>query len=821
VATGFTQREPIPGAPATAQTEARVVYGRDAIYVAMRMYDPRPDSILSRLTRRDDASAVSDWAAVLIDSYNDRRTAFRFATTPRGVRVDALLSEDTREDLEWDAVWEVATRVDAEGWTAEFRIPLSQLRYTAGSDAPGVWGIQFMREVSRRSEVSYWSPVPPASGRMVSLFGELHGLETLASARRLEVLPYSLGRVRREPGAAGDPFHAPNALSAATGADLKYGVTSNFTLTATLNPDFGQVEADPSVVNLGTFETFYPERRPFFTEGSEIFRFSLVPEGHVFYSRRIGRPPQRVARAPAGGFADAPDASRILGAAKLSGKTPAGWSVGMLHATTGEAQARVADGGGDVWREPVEPLTNYTVLRVSRDLRRGQSGVGGITTSLFRDLSDDRLAGLRSQAFSTGANAWHRFGRGRYQATGWILGSHVRGAEPAIAALQRNNVHRFQRPDATHLDYDSTRTSLSGWAGEAYMAKIAGNWTWNVGGGARSPGVDVNDAGYQTYADVVYLAAIGGYRQFRPGPLFRSWSARGRVVPGWSFGGEPLRRMGDLVLTGQLNNLWGGSLTLERWLSAPSAFELRGGPLLQTPARTEAVLNLNTNRRQTLGAELRVSGAREDDGGRRTLSIGAPLYARPTPSTTVSVAPTVAWNDDPAQYVRTVRIAGAPYYLMGELDQRTVALTTRLGYAFSPTLSFDLYGQPFASAGTYRALRQVAEPRAPRFRDRFDDLAADRLALDPATGRYRFDPLRDGRSAVSFPDPSFNVRRFQANTVARWEYRPGSTLFLVWSHGRNNDLVEPGLRVGRELERLFEAEPRNVFLLKVSYWMGG
>ena len=321
VATDFIQREPVAGKLATQRTTVRVLYDDAAMYVAMRMFDTHPHLIQAPLSRRDDANVPAEWVTVSIDGNRDRRTAYKFATTPRGVQYDALYFEDSREDNAWDAVWEVATTIDSLGWTAEFRIPLSQLRYGVSSTGEtGPWGIEFGRDVSRLGEVSHWAPITPGTGRLVSFFGDLTGLDGLATPRRLEVMPYTLGRLTRVPGENSNPFYRRNDAIASAGADLKYGLTSNLTLTATINPDFGQVEADPSVVNLGSFETFFTERRPFFTEGAEIFRLTMAPELNVFYSRRVGRPPQRSIAAPAFGFADVPETARILGRCEDFGK---------------------------------------------------------------------------------------------------------------------------------------------------------------------------------------------------------------------------------------------------------------------------------------------------------------------------------------------------------------------------------------------------------------------------------------------------------------------------------------------------------------------
>ncbi|MEO5590723.1 MAG: DUF5916 domain-containing protein, partial [Gemmatimonadaceae bacterium] len=556
VAADFVQSEPDDGSPATQRTTASVVYDGGSIYVAMRMHDTHPDSIRAPLSRRDDDDAPAEWAAVSIDSNHDRRTAFKFQATPRGVQADALLYDDTRDDQNWDAVWEVATQIDSLGWTAEFRIPLSQLRYSVPSNGTTpVWGIEFSRELSRRSETSHWSPIPPGSGRGVSLFGDLRGLEDITASRRFEVMPYTLGRLTREPGDRRNPFYSSNQTKLLVGADLKIGLTPNLTLSATIDPDFGQVEADPSVVNLGTFETFYPERRPFFTEGANIFRFNMGPEAQLFYSRRIGRAPQRSVDTPDGGFIHGPETARILGAAKISGKTASGWSLGLLHAVTQATNAEVADSMGVITEEPIEPLTQYSVARVVHDFREGQSGVGAMATSIFRKIDNVGLEFLRDRSISTGVNGWHRFVSGKWETKLSMVGTLIHGSPLAIAATQRNGVHRFQRPDG-HVRYDTTLTSMNGWGSEGSVQKIAGNWYGGLTFGMRSPGLDQNDIGYNTYSDTWYVFPQLGHRSFTPGRYVRSYRTTINVIPAWTFGGERFRSMGEYSLNADFSNLW-------------------------------------------------------------------------------------------------------------------------------------------------------------------------------------------------------------------------------------------------------------------------
>src|SRR4051812_20017029 len=378
----FVQRQPNPGAPATLRTEARIVYDDAAIWVAVRAFDPHPDSLAAPVGRRDMAGVSTDWIHVILDSYNDKRTAFRFTVNPAGVQKDVFHSNDNNEDVGWDAVWESATRVDSAGWSAELRIPLSQLRFSSAASGQGsqVWGLQVSREIARRSETDDWSVVRPDRNGFVSQFGELGGITGLRSARRLEVLPYTLARMTRAPYRPGDPFYSRNQGAGGVGGDVKYGLTSNLTLTATINPDFGQVEADPSQVNLTAFETFFDERRPFFTEGADIFRFRAnfpywVRSGgfgndQPFYSRRLGRAPQ--AGDPDARFADRPENTTILGAAKVSGKTAGGWSLGLLDALTAREETRYVDMAGVDRSATVEPATNYPVAPALKGFNSGR-----------------------------------------------------------------------------------------------------------------------------------------------------------------------------------------------------------------------------------------------------------------------------------------------------------------------------------------------------------------------------------------------------------------------------------------------------------------
>ena len=561
VATRFTQFEPDEGLPATQSTEARVLYGASALFVFMRANDTRPNEIASQVTRRDQES-YSDLLAVVIDSYFDRRTAFQFVVNPAGVKQDVYRFDDTSEDVGWDAVWDVATARDGGGWSAEFRIPYSQLRFRDREEQ--TWGINFLRHLARRAELSVWAPTTRADGGIVSQFGELRGLRNLDPPRRLEVLPYSVASLRRAPGDKANPFYRRNDAAASVGADLKYGVTSDITIDVTINPDFGQVAADPAQVNLTAFETFLPERRPFFLEGAGIFNFGIAlgdgdeANESLFYSRRIGRAPQGWAN-PQGGFADADDQTTILGAWKLSGKTAGGWSIGALHAMTSEERADIAPGEGDRFQKPVEPFSNQGVLRLQKDFAEGRSAVGFIGTTVNRDGGVAEELGLRSAAYTGGVDFRHRFGGDAWQLEGYVLGSYVQGSADAIARTQRSPARYYQRPDAEHVRYDRARTSLAGGAANFGIMKFAGSpWRFGTGFQTRTPGFEVNDLGYQRDADYLVHWVWGGYHKSTPQGPFRNWLVNLNAWNVWNYGRDRAGTGGNLNVNFQLRNFWHG-----------------------------------------------------------------------------------------------------------------------------------------------------------------------------------------------------------------------------------------------------------------------
>jgi hypothetical protein len=819
-ATDFRQRSPSPGEPASERTEARVAFDHEAIYVAIRAFDSAPDSIASQLARRDATGVFSDWVDVIIDSYHDRRSAYRFSVNPHGVKKDVFHFNDGQEDLSWNAVWEVATSVDEHGWTAEFRIPLSQIRYAPG-DADQTWGLQFGRHLARRDEVSFWSPVTPNSPGFVSLAGSLTGIRGLTSPKRLEILPYAVSKVTRAPaptGRAPSPFWRQNDPAATFGADLKYGLTSNLTVTATINPDFGQVEADPSVVNLSAFESFFPERRPFFLEGSSLFTFGIGDDNSgegLFYSRRIGRAPQRGISAD---HVDMPEAARILGAGKVTGRV-GDWSVGFFNAVTNAEHADIYR-AGDLDRVPVEPMTNYAVGRLNRDFRGGASTLGLLFTTTNRRIDDDAFNFLRSSAYSAGVTGQHRFGPdNRYQLNGFLAGSAIAGDSLSIGIAQLAPQRYYQRPDASHVDFDPSRTSLHGLTGNASIGKIGGgNWNGGVGTQFRTPGFEVNDIGFQQNSDQRFVYGWFNYNRFQPGTVFRNWSVGFNPNAGWDFGGTRLWSQVNTWGNATFANFWSVNFFANNRWDAMSTGALRGGPALYSPGGNNVNVNVNSDRRQPVFGSLNLGGYRErgTDTNRRYVNAG--INARPSARLELSLHPGVNWNDAAWQFVSAplTSATGEREYIFAQLDQTTVSLTTRLSYTFTRDLSFQFYAQPFISAGDYSAFMRVAAPRASDFDTRFHTFAPDAISRDADSRQYT---ATVGGETVRFSDPDFNVQSLRSNAVVRWEYRPGSTLFVVWSHGRSDRSTQGTFDFRQNLDDLKGLQGMNVLMVKFNYWL--
>jgi hypothetical protein len=829
VARDFTQSYPAPGSAPLDSTLVRVLYDNDALYVGIRLFDSEPSKIAAQLARRDASGIYSDWVHVIIGTYHDRRTAFRFSVNPLGVQRDVLEYDDNNEDENWDAVWNVGVKVDSLGWTAEYRIPFSQLRFPAKEPPAGrVWDIQIMRDVARRQERDSWAPWTLQSPGFVSSFGEIDSLNGIPAPRRLEVVPYASAQETRAPRADGDPFFRARNTKIAVGGDAHYGLPNGLTLTATVDPDFGQVEVDPAVVNLSAFETFFPEKRPFFLEGADIFNFGAARTNSdyssqfFFYSRRIGREPQRSLRAA---FVDAPQQTPILGAMKLTGKTGP-WTIGGLDAVTSEQSARYFNSPSDWGTSVVEPLTNYFVGRLRRDLNGGKSFVGGMVGSTSRSVTDTAIAGqLRRQAVVSGLDFEHSWSNRQWIMTGFAIGSRVDGKPASIALTQRASSRYYQRPDAPYVRFDSARSFLGGYMGELALQENGAAWSGSLALKEASPGFEVNDIGFQSKVDYRALSTDVNYRKSSVGRFLRSydaWAGTNNVV---NFGGVDMYNGGATGGDLQFKNLWQTGAFVRIIRSAYDERLTRGGPLVRTPASWEPNFYLMSDSRWPVTATLSLDEIR-DRSGSNLFTTSLALDWRPASNVHVSAGPALTRQFSTDQYVRTVVDANATptfgsRYVFSSLHQTTLSLDARIDWTFTPTLTLQMYAQPFVSAGRYDRLKELARPRSYDFTVYGAD-AGSTLSYDPTQRLYTIDPDGSGGAPpFTVESPNFNIRSLHGNAVARWQYRPGSTLFFVWQQERSGfDPLVSEFEFRRDAGAVFRSKPTNVFLVKVAYWLG-
>ena len=828
-ASGFLQRDPDEGQPATERTEVRILFDDRSIYVGARMFDREPSGIARRLTRRDvDPENVADAIHVAFDPHHDHLTGAVFTVTAAGTQSDAALFNDSWDDDSWDAVWDSAVSVDGEGWTTEMRIPLSQLRFETGADR--TWGLHVVRYIQRRAEEDWWAFIAKKESGLVSRAGHLTGLD-VRGRRHWDLLPYTTARGEFL-GAVppGDPFRRETSAAGGLGLDLKWGVTSNLTLDGTINPDFGQVEVDPAVVNLTAFETFFEEKRPFFLEGADVidnfgrngatgYMGFNRSNPTLFYSRRIGRQPQGEG---SGDYADAPTATTILGAAKLTGRTSGGWSFNILDAATAREFADV-DTGGVRSRSEVEPLTHYFVGRLRRDLGQ-RAGVGVIGSAVNRDLRDEALDGrLASQAYLGGLDGHFFFDRSRqWVVTSGFSASHVSGSTTAIERLQRSSARYYQQPDATHLALDAGARSLTGWNFQLDFNRNGGNFRPNASVWAVSPGYEVNDLGFQTSADRAGGHAAFAWRNPTPDRFSRSRQLMVSKWYAWNTAGTLLGDGFYASASVTFLNYWSAFAVAHVGREVYSDRLTRGGPLMRSPGFRSYGAEIESDERKPVAVSLE-GNLSSDTGGGWEASGQVSVTLRPTPALSAEIGPTWTREFNEAQYVRSVADLAAATtfgrrYVFGELSQSEVSMTTRLNLILSPKMSLQLYAQPLLSAGRYSSFKEAAAPRTYSF-TRYG-LDAGSIFFDAAQNLYAVAPAMDGSGqAFSFDNPDFNFKSLRVNTVFRWEFRPGSTMYAVWTQNRQTEHSQGRLMLGPDVRALFRAPDDNVLMLKVSYWL--
>jgi len=840
-ATGFRQQEPDDGQPGQ-RTEVRFAYDDGALYVGARMYDSLGAAGVTRQLTRRDQDVESDFIQIVFDTYHDHAGRTVLQVNPSGVKFDAGQAS-ANADPSWDPVWQAETRVDSLGWTAELRIPWSQLRFSDATEQ--VWGLQLWRWVQRLRESSLWSWSSRNETAGPARYGHLEGIRIEKRPRGVEIMPYALARAAYvTPTQPGSPFQDAQAYDMRVGADLRALLGGNLTLSATINPDFGQVEQDPAVVNLSAFESYFDEKRPFFVEGSGLLSFgglncftcSNVSGMSLFYSRRIGRSPQ--GGLPGGyDYQDAPANTRLLGAAKLTGRTKGGWQIGALEAVTAREVARVraADGTGD--EVTVEPFTNYLLGRVRRTTAGGNRTWGVIATSVtraFGDGDDALRAQLPAHAEALGAD-WNLYWKNQtYRLMGNLAVSSVSGDSMAIRRLQRSSARYFHRPDRQDGGngifsdaYDPDAIELRGFGGYARMSKESGPWLWETQVNFRSPGFEVNDMAFLTQADYVWMLGNVVRQWTKPASWYRGiWLSAGAQQQ-VNFDGDRNDLQFHQYSEITLPSYWTVALYSHYRPEVYADRTTRGGAVVRRPASWYVQPQFSTDSRKRVVFSINPGFGRVADGG-GFVEGNASLRYKPSTNVQITFGPSYYYDLAKKQYVAAFADSLASdffgqRFVFAELEQHVVSLDTRVNWTFSPTLSLELFAQPFVATGDYRDYKEYVRPRSADTRA-FTEAELSVVERD-GSGRptlYRLDTDGDDSrdQGFRFGNSSFNVRSLRGNAVLRWEYRPGSTLFFVWQQNRSGDEPYGDFRFGRDTNAIFDARPDNVFVVKATYWLG-
>ncbi|MFY0600034.1 MAG: carbohydrate binding family 9 domain-containing protein [Cyclobacteriaceae bacterium] len=792
-------------------TQFKILYDAKYLYVGVRAFDSEPDKIVKRMSRRDGFDG--DWVEINIDSYHDQRSAFSFTASVSGVKGDEYISNNGDNwDSTWDPIWYLKTSVDDKGWIAEFKIPLSQLRFA--NKEIHTWGIQFTRRFFRKEERSTWQPVNPTAPGWVHLFGELNGIKGVKPQKQLEIQPYVVGSVATFPKEADNPFkNSGNELNGNVGVDAKIGLTSDITLDLTVNPDFGQVEADPSRVNLSAFRLFFREQRPFFLEGANVLDFPTSGGiNNLYYSRRIGGPPKGDPDGDNVDHVDKPNQTRILGAAKITGKNAKGFSWGVLESFTNRELARVVDTVGGRRNEKVEPYTNYVVARAQQDIDGGKTVFGAFFSNVNRMGNDvNGLELLHDNAQSGGFDLDHNFKDRKY---GFILRgmfSRVAGSQGAIYETQTASERFFQRSNNHHKNLDSTRTSLVGTVGTFAFGKRSGNWRWSIGSNYRSPNLELNDVGFLVQTDNVNNWLWTQYRVTKPTKLFRAQRYNIYAEQNVDFGGVQTSAGTNIEANWQFHNFWNfGTGTWMEGRSVSNA-DLRGGPSFLYPKRLSYWYWFRTNDQKKLSFRFNNSF----DFGHENFTFGNGISFniryRPTDAMSVSLSPDISWQRNNLQYIDQFESGSTSNYLLGRVNQSTYSLSLRMNYNITPNLTLEFWGQPFIAKGEYDEFKWVNKSKSAEYERRFSLINESDIVYNIEDAIYSID------QEFEFDDPDFNFVEFRSNFVMRWEYVPGSTLFFVWSNNGSYDDQSERNSFARLSSKLTGLEGNNTFLIKYTY----
>ncbi len=807
----FHQYIPNEGAKPTYPSEFKILYDDRYLYVALRAFDGEPEKIQRIAGLRDEF--VGDMMGVNFDSYHDHRTGFEFTLNAWGQKIDLILFNPENWDFNWNAVWRVKTGLEDSAWVAELEIPLSQLRYSKEKEQ--VWGLHVWRWINRYQEESDWEIQSKTGPGVLFNFGELKGIKGLKKSQRLEIMPYALGDLKTMQKQPGNPFTAGGKRWGGNmGLDAKIGVSSNFTIDMTVNPDFGQVESDPSVMNLTAFETFYEEKRPFFLEGLTIFDYKFDEES-LFYSRRIGHSPSRTVEPNDNFYVDSPEMTTIMSAEKFSGTTSKGLSVGLIHSVTANEYARLSDLNGNITKTKVEPLTNYMVARVQKGYNGGNTVIGGILTSVNRVISEPDLAFLPSDAYTGGLDLKHHWRDKEFYIDARLIGSYLNGSAESMTVLQRSSARYYQRPGADYLDYDTTRTTLNGYGGKIKIGKGSkGFWRYSTGASWFSPGLELNDLGYMNTADVINQENEISYFVNKPVSIFRTFNIGLEQFNSWNFNGNYLGAGSHLSFTSEFKNQWSFNANLIYDSKKLDTKILRGGNDMIMPYTLMSFGGLHTDysKKVTIGVDYNYQYGGNNSSV--TYQIQPGITIRPFSTFKIGITADFINNYNELQYVATKDYLSEKRYILGTIDQKTLGLTLRMNLNISPEFSIQFYGSPFVSRGNYSDFKHITNSVADIYDDRF--ALYDNVTL--SDGNYRFDENNDQITDYSIPNPDFNFLQFRSNFVAKWEYRLGSFIYFVWSSERTANTGSSGTSIKDSYKQLGNIFPGNVFLIKLNYW---
>jgi len=817
----FIQYEPNEGEKPSQNTEFKILYDNNNLYVAIKAYDTDIHEIEKRMSRRD--SWDGDLVAIQLDSYFDKKTAFVFAVSASGVRSDAVTTNDdvNNDDNTWDPLWDAKTHVTKEGWNAEMRIPLSQLRFN--NKVHKTWGLEVVRYFFRNKEWNMWQYIPQKSSGWVSRFGKLNGISNIKPKRQIEISPYFSSKIELYEKEENNPYADGKDFIFNAGVDGKIGVTNNLTLDFAINPDFGQVEADPSEVNLTAFETFFSEKRPFFVEGSNITNYQITPGGspwsrdNLFYSRRLGSQPSYYPNIANNEYIKMPENSRIIGAIKLTGKTKKGVSIGIIESLTNKEFAKINSSGNER-KEEVEPFTNFFATRLQKDMNEGNTIFGGMITSTYRFIDNPNLDFLNTSALTGGLDFKQFFNDKKYFVSANLIGSQVNGSVNAISEQQLSSRRYYQRPDANYIQYDSTRTSLSGYGGNINFGKqsnkglrYAANLTW------RSPGVELNDIGYIRRSNNIFQYIWAGYKITKPFSIFRQASINANEWSGWDYGGTSTFFGGNVSGWLQLKNFWSVNLSITSEKENVDNSILRGGPAMITPGSFNYNINIGSNSTKKLFVNTGFYNSYGNDASSNSYGIYTNIQYRPLNILSISVSPHYNFNNSELQYITEESYNDEARYIFSGIEQQTFSMTIRIDLNITPDFTIQYYGAPFISSGLYSDYKKITDSKNETYENRFHLFNENEINYFVNDEMFGISENGNNTYDYYFGKNDYNYKQFRSNLVLRWEYKPGSLLYLVWSQDKTDYSSDGNFNLGNNIKDMFKVRALDVILLKLSY----